>query len=303
MDTLTTSQTASLLGVTPERVYQLAAEGKIVRVQNSRPSAFTADSVDWLLEERARKRARRLPRVPAEQQRVPPELLPTNAELLSTRQAAEILMVRLDRVQQMVKLGRLLAVQRLPGIRGSRLQIVRASLENLLRDPDYCLRRARWMPVGFLPKLGKPWKPPGVQEPIPPVDFSDTLRAAMQVTSRPFLSTAQVAAILGISPAGVRRLRKIGRLRGYRSFKGRYVDGALELWNPGVRNPRWFFKRNEVLELRSYPAYARAHRAHCLAMTPERRAMRQEKEILAFIETKPSPSTLLSPAEWRHELS
>jgi len=248
---ITAQQAGRILGVRPQRIYRLVRRGRLRR----RPSvcaeerryyvslvevhAFAANPERIRRNQGRLRRGRQIGSAP-----------PTNARLLTCREAAAELGVSLSCVYFLIAHGRL-ETYRQPGVR-RRLQYVvtLSSVEAYREDP---MRQ----------KLRRLWED-GHWYAEPKSEVPEETEAEEEEGE--WLTAAQAGRRLGVSVGVVYKLRQRGRLRGWRLRSGSGKRG-------------WHFRREEVEALQADAQYAAYHRRWKEAHTEEKCAQRAEARL------------------------
>lgn len=200
-------------------------------------------------------------------------------ELVTRRQAAEILGVSARRLSTLVMEGKLWAYQGVPGRSGSAMTFRLSHVTAWGRKAERAARRAahekgareRREPVNV-------WEERGIG-PMNPREPS----ARTEKSYGEFYSSRQAAMRLGIRVGTLKELRKRGRLQGYtRRKKGAELEPMQETRG----HTWWFYRKADVEELLADPGYRemrRRYRARIQAAIPSDVELERQFEACAAI--------------------
>ncbi len=228
-----------------------------------------------------------------------PDLQPDD-ELITTKQAADILGITTGAVRNLVRRGLTPAWQRQPGRTGSVLKLSLHYVERLLQRPEYQLKRERF-------DKGRHSEPreftPGWEEfDIEPSPIRGHTEASMRDRGL-FITVRQAADILALSPRQVRHLISSGRLKAERRTRRRRRNavGEFEL---GAGSRWWFIRKKDLDALMADPQYIKRHRRWWKGAQPEAREAKQQAEEEKVMEQfmslrRRKPCGWTSRANWR----
>ena len=153
---------------------------------------------------------------------------------ISTKEAAALLGVSKSTVGHMVREGRLMSYQSLPGHAGSRLWFSRRAVMQLAEDPERLRKREEYF-KGRREKA-REWR-----------RATDAARNVKGGVPAGWLTTKETAERLGVCITRVRDMRLTGRLRGERIWRG---NKPLQYWYyPDYEVDRVIWLREEVKAL------------------------------------------------------
>lgn len=165
---------------------------------------------------------------------------------LTAQEAANMLGVTVHRIGRMCDQGLLPCRQQHPGKQGSKLYVPHHHVLRLAERPDYKLRKERFEKSRATTAAWVEMEEWGIEEHDPRGESKST-----RINHGDYLSTRQVALLLGVCQPTVHKLRVRGRLQGHHLHKKK----------PGTsKNPYWFYKRSDVDALLADPQYRRYSR-------------------------------------------
>ncbi len=201
---------------------------------------------------------------------------PTGDRLISVKQAADLLGVRVPSVVSYIARGRLFAWQQKPGKRGSKVWLSERQVERYRDNPDRLRRRG--YTIGAEVFGAGPANPADTPEWVEESGLLDEERKPKRPNRDreygEYFTTRQVARVLGICPASIRELRRRGRLIGYRSHNA----------NPNSIGAWWFYRKEDVYALKEDRQYAFLHkRSKATQQRPGVPRELTEEELYEFI--------------------
>ena len=160
---------------------------------------------------------------------------------LSVKEAAEILQISEGQISQLVKSGKLVGYQNVPGHSGSRLFVSRTQVRNRANDEQRLACRRNY-DKGDYSKSG--------QRKI----GTEVRRRKLHPTLSPGVITATEAAqVLGICPSSLAGLRRSGKISGFHHLYGKREGCRHEgKW--------WYYSQKEIWELLQHEGYREKRR-------------------------------------------